>query len=102
MQEKIPSLKERIIQDEKMVEIKIAELEEEWKNKKPERALNVKPADAINLINVLEGKAHTTNDDWIRICRAKELLDMDLAHSSRLEPFLEDIELYKEVWHRMN
>ena len=43
-------------------------------------------------------KISTSNDEWVRICKAKELLDMELGDPLRLQSLVEDHGLLKSVW----
>jgi dynein heavy chain 1 len=90
MEDEIPSLQERIIRDEKTVNEKIKEMEEEWKQKRPYTG-DIPPPEAINILNIIEKKLQISKGEWMRICKAKELLDMELADQNRLDDFEEDV-----------
>lgn len=38
----------------------------------------------------------------MRVCRAKELLDMELGNPERLDPFEEEVSGLKQVWSEIN
>jgi dynein heavy chain 1 len=47
-------------------------------------------------------RIETANNEWIRICKAKELLDMELADTSRMSILMEDVVGLKNVWAEIN
>jgi len=97
MEEQIPTLQAKILDEEVAVNEKIKEIEEEWKTKRPYSG-NVEPKTALNLLTVIGAKITKANQDWIRICKAKELLDMELGNPKRLDPLEEDLEGLRSVW----
>jgi hypothetical protein len=68
---------------------KIKEIEEDWKKNKPDKA-NVLPYRALDLLNIMGKKITQTKEEWIRICKAKELLEMELGNPKRLDILEED------------
>jgi hypothetical protein len=49
-------------------------------------------------LNIIGGKITKTKADWIRICKAKELLDMELGDSKRMDSIEDDLGGLKTVW----
>jgi len=45
---------------------------------------------------------NSTKQEWIRICKAKELLDMELGNPRRLDDLEEDIGGLKNVWQEIS
>lgn len=50
------------------------------------------------MLNIIGKKIQTSNAEWVRICKAKELLDMELGDALRLSNLVEDHQLLKSVW----
>ena len=44
----------------------------------------------------------TAKNEWVRICKAKELLDMELGNPRRLDDLEEDLGGLKNVWSEIN
>ena len=47
---------------------------------------------------MIETKVKRAADQYKKICKAKEVLDMDISDPDRLNPFLEEISGLKEVY----
>lgn len=83
--------------EEKNCNSKIKEIELEWEKTTPKNA-DFTPKEALDLLNIIGKKISTSNDEWVRICKAKELLDMELGDPLRLQSLVEDHGLLKSVW----
>jgi len=97
MEDQIPAIQAKIIDEEKNCNSKIKEIELEWERTTPKNA-DYTPKDALDLLNIIGKKIQTSNDEWVRICKAKELLDMELGDPLRLQSLVEDHQLLKSVW----
>jgi dynein heavy chain 1 len=97
MQDQIPALQAKILDEEKSCNAKIKEIEDDWEKNRP-RTAEFAPKEALDQLNIIGKKISTSNAEWIRICKAKELLDMELGDASRLQNLVEDLELLKSVW----
>jgi dynein heavy chain 1 len=97
MQDQIPALQAKILDEEKSCNNKIKEIEDDWEKNRP-RTAEFAPKEALDQLNIIGKKISTSNAEWIRICKAKELLDMELGDASRLQNLVEDLELLKSVW----
>ena len=53
-------------------------------------------------MNSFEGKIKSLKTEYVRVCRAKELLDMELGNPERFDPFEEEITGLKAVWAELN
>jgi dynein heavy chain 1 len=94
-------IQSKILDEEKQCNSKIKEIELEWEKNTPKNA-DYTPKDALDLLNIIGKKMQTTNDEWVRICKAKELLDMELGDPQRLQNLVEDQTLLKSVWGEIN
>lgn len=52
----------------------------------------------MDILNIIGSKISKTKADWVRICKAKELLDMELGDPKRLDGLEEDLTGLKSVW----
>lgn len=52
----------------------------------------------MNSISVFEGRVHRLKDEYDRLCRAKEALDLEHTSDDRLDPVIEEIRDLKAVW----
>ena len=89
MEEEIPTLQAKIISEEKACTQKIKEIEDEWEKNRP-RTSEFSPKEALDQLNIFGKKLTKTNEEWQRVCKAQELLDMELGDADRLSTLLED------------
>ena len=89
MEDQIPVLQAKIISEEKVVNQKLKEIEDEWDKERP-RTAEYTSKEAIDKLNMVGVKIQKSNNEWIRICKAKELLDMELGDPNRLSNLVED------------
>ncbi len=68
-----------------------------WANGKPDKS-DVLPYRALDVLAIIEKKIVNTKDEWIRICKAKELLEMELGDPKRLDPLEDQLKLMKQSW----
>lgn len=90
-------LQAKIIEEEKVCANKIKEIEDEWEQGRP-RSAQFTPKDALGQLNIIGGKIIKVNEEWSRICKAQELLDMELGDPQRLDTLMEDQQMLKQVW----
>lgn len=57
------------MQEEKSVNSKIKEIEEQWEKNRP-RSSDFTPKDALDILNIIGKKLTTVNQEWTRICKA--------------------------------
>ena len=55
MDDQIPDLQAKIVDEEKSCNEKIKDIEEDWKNKRPHRA-NIAPKEAVDILNIIGTK----------------------------------------------
>lgn len=101
MEDQIPVLQAKILSEEKLVNHKLKEIEDEWDKDRP-RTSEFTPKDAIDKLNIVGVKIEKSNNEWVRICKAKELLDMELGDPERLQGLVEDHQLLTGVWKEIN
>lgn len=101
MDEQIPALQNKILEEEKIVHDRIKDIEEDWKVNRPYQG-NVLPSRALDLLSIIGKKINTTKTEWVRICKAKELLDMELGNPKRLDELEEDLGGLKQIWQELN
>lgn len=80
---------------------RIKDIEEDWKVNRPYQG-NVLPKIALDLLSIIGKKITTTKEEWVRICKAKELLEMELGNPRRLDDLEEDLIGLKSVWSELN
>nr|CAG8506850.1 6173_t:CDS:10 [Entrophospora candida] len=97
IQEQIAGLQEKIIKEDEIVEAKIKETDAEWDKNKPIQG-DIKPDMAINTLKVYSVRIKNLKEEYDRVCRAKEALDMALSTDSKLDTILEELEDLKSVW----
>jgi hypothetical protein len=49
-------------------------------------------------LSIIGKKLATTKNEWVRICKAKELLDMELGNPKKVDDLDEDVAGLKSVW----
>jgi len=77
--------------------MRIKVIEDEWEKNRP-RSAEFAPKDALDQLNIIGTKITKANEEWGRICKAQELLDMELGDPLRLQTIVEDHQLLKNVW----
>ena len=80
----------KIVDEEKQVAAKIIDVETTWKSSRPAQG-NILPKAALDDLAIIGAKINTTKAEWVRICKAKELLDMELGNPRRLDDLEEDL-----------
>ena len=95
-------LKEKVVNDEKNLNNKIAEIEGEWNRDKPSTSADILPRDALSKLESLNNSVTKVKDNYFKCCEAKELLGLEPGNMQRLENLREDIELLKEVWNHLH
>ena len=109
MDDEMDRLREKVISEEKVVNKKIEETKKEWIIMKEQRFIHDEEGqdvdnsfpdiqNILNFLSIIEGKAIKLKNDWKRVCKAKELLDMDLSDPEALDGFEETIRDHKNVW----
>jgi dynein heavy chain 1, cytosolic len=97
MESEIPILQAKIKTEEKVLMDKIKEIEDSWKNNKPFSG-EQSPAQALEALSLTETKVKRASEQYNKICKAKEVLDMEPSDPDRLNPLTEEIQGLKEVW----
>jgi dynein heavy chain 1, cytosolic len=110
MNDEMDRLREKVIAEEKVVAKKIEETKKEWLSMKEQGFVQVKEEqegeeaglpkiqEILNFLSIMEGKSSKLKNDWKRVCKAKELLDMDISDPDALDDFESAITDNKEVW----
>jgi dynein heavy chain 1 len=104
MEDQIPLLQARIMQEETQVQAKIKEIEHEWKENRPKDASS-RPEMAtpqikksLNQLTLLGTLIKQTVEELGRVCKAKELLNMELTDAHYLDSLEEDYMNLMQVW----
>lgn len=100
MSDQIPAIQSRISAESNVILERIKELEKYWNNKKPIKSDNA--VEALNIITQAEGMLKRVKDEYVRNCKAKEMLNLDFSDPNRLDTIEEDINDLKEVWQALN
>jgi len=58
--------------------VKIKAIEEKWEENRP-RTAEFSPKEALDQLNIIGTGITTANAEWVRLCKAKELLGMELG-----------------------
>lgn len=53
-------------------------------------------------MNIIGTKVGKTKNDWVRICKAKELLDMELGDIKRMDSIEDELSGLKSVWQEVH
>lgn len=82
--------------EENIVQGKIKEIEIEWRDNRPKEAQNrcematPQIKKAVNLLLALGKTIKKTIEELVRVCKAKELLNMELTDAHQLDSLEED------------
>lgn len=96
-------LKEKVLSDEKHLNQKIVEIENNWNKEKPSSSANadILPKDAMNILEALNSRIDNVRDSYSKCCEAKQLLGLDPGNMQKLENLREDISLLRQVWNHL-
>jgi hypothetical protein len=97
MDAEIPNLQSRIMTEEQMLDDKIKEIEEMWKTQRPHSG-ELLPGQALEILIQIETKLNNVKDNYSKVCKAKDLLNLEPGNPRKLETLEEDIGGLKEVW----
>ena len=107
MEEQIPALQAKIHQEEDNVNAKIKDIENERRDDRPKEAserpevASSQIKKALNFMTILGGKITKGQGELQRICKAKDLLEMEPGDPHALDTLKEDHQNLNEVWHRI-
>ena len=100
MDSEIPNLQQRILAEEHVLDEKIKEIEEMWKNQRPYSG-DMMPQQALDVLNLIETRLSNVKDNYSRVCKAKDLLNLEPGNPQKLEGLEEDVGSLKEVWNEL-
>jgi len=110
MEDEMDRLREKVFAEESVVNKKIEEAKKEWVTMKEQGFMQQNEEQEVqesglpniqailNFLSVMESKGTKLKNDWKRVCKAKELLEMDLSDPEALDGFEETISDHKDVW----
>lgn len=91
MTEQTPALQQKILEEDEAVTAKTKNIEFEWKENRPKEAPTkpelASPAikKATDQLRILGGMIESTIADLHRVCKAKELLEMEMGDPNQLD-----------------
>lgn len=97
MEAEIPALQSKILAEERNINERMREIEENWKDVKPQSG-NLEPNKALEFLSNIVTKVQKLKEDNEKVGKAKEVLDMDPSEPSNLENLEEEIVGLREVW----
>ena len=101
MENELPTIQAQILSDEQIQNEKIKEIEELWRNQRPNSG-DVLPHKALDILNIIDGQVQRVKESYTRICKAKELLGLEPGNLARLEVLEEEVGGLKNVWTELN
>lgn len=100
MDSEIPNLQQRILAEEHVLDEKIKEIEEMWKSQRPYSG-DMMPQAALEVLTMIETRLSNVKDNYARVCKAKDLLNLEPGNPQKLEGLEEDVGSLKEVWNEL-
>eukprot|EP00124_Ichthyophonus_hoferi_P005428 Ihof_evm1s783 gene=Ihof_evmTU1s783 len=101
IQDEIAALQIKILAEARSVEQKVTDLLAQWENEKPIQG-NLEPSMVANILTIFEGKFNRASEEYERLARAKEALDLDLSGENKLTPSISEFNGLKAVWAELN
>ncbi|EDQ84975.1 uncharacterized protein MONBRDRAFT_12266 [Monosiga brevicollis MX1] len=95
------NLQKRIVDEERSLETQIAELVTDWDRNKPSGG-DVSPDDAVNHLQIFEGRFVRLKDEYESLVHAKQALDLETKDDHRLETRLEELRDLKGSWNELS
>ena len=93
-------LVKRVYEDDQQFENRIKEYSTEWSSGKPTQG-DLKVDIALGSISIFETRLARLKDEFSRILKAKESLDLEVRDADRLEPLKEELSNLREVWNEL-
>ena len=100
MEDKIPSIKEKVMKDKANLDDEIKKLDEYWSQNKPETADN--PVAALNILKKTTEKINAIKDAYSKNCQASELLELEFGDPNKLDNMTQEVEDFRKVWTSLN
>jgi dynein heavy chain 1 len=100
MDDQIASIQARLNAESNVINKSIQELDLFWEKSKPFKADS--PSDALTSLSIAENMLKRVKEDFIKNCKAREMLGMEFSDPNKLDPIEEDIKDLKEVWTSLN
>ena len=99
MKLKIPSLQKRILEEDRLLEISMNEIETEWKNERNNTLMvSTVPTEALRLLSSFDTRLNTMNSDYNRILKALDALDLNTPSSNPITHLLIELNGFQDVW----
>jgi len=77
-------LQEKVISDEKSLNEKIVEIEAVWNREKPNSGADLLPKEAMNVLDLLNNRINSVQENYLKCCEAKELLGLSPGDTQKL------------------
>jgi dynein heavy chain 1 len=93
----VANLQMSVVNEERQLETQLAALVVDWDKNKPMGG-DVNPDEAVNLLNIFEGRFMRLKDDQDNLIRAKTALDLDVKEDQRLSTRIDELHELKSSW----
>eukprot|EP01113_Clastostelium_recurvatum_P011812 TRINITY_DN1605_c0_g1_i1.p1 TRINITY_DN1605_c0_g1~~TRINITY_DN1605_c0_g1_i1.p1 ORF type:complete len:4689 (+),score=1530.43 TRINITY_DN1605_c0_g1_i1:285-14351(+) len=103
----IPQLQMKILEESKAVDGRVRDLAQDWSTGKPLGG-SVKFQQAMETLKIFEGRTSRLREEYDRVKKAKQALDLDQTSSTtsgedeKLAPIEEEIQELKAVWNELS
>jgi dynein heavy chain 1 len=99
IQDQMPDLQRKIVNQDKVVQLRLAQFLEDWNKSKPTQG-NLKPDDALSTLSIFAIKFSALRDEILHLNKAKDALDlMKSDHDmNAVSTSLEEIDDLNSVW----
>lgn len=93
----VANLQMSVVNEERQLETQLAALVVDWDKNKPMGG-DTNPDEAVNLLNIFEGRFMRLKDDQDNLIRAKTALDLDVKDDVRLATRIDELHELKSSW----
>jgi len=100
MEEQIPTLQQRVLAEDRLLNQRVADVVTSWENDKPLRG-SLKPEQAILILSRFEVSMKIEKSSFDSLSAAKEALNLDASGENMVTNCLEELYDLKEVWSAM-
>lgn len=97
----VTSLQMRVVSEERQLEVSVGELIADWDKNKPIGG-DVNPSEAVNMLNIFQGRFARLRDEYDHLIKAKSALDLEVKEDTRLKSRLDELLELKGSWHDLS
>jgi dynein heavy chain 1 len=101
LQEQMPALQLKVVSESRALDQKLTDLLRDWNKNKPVGG-KIDPDEAMDTLNIYEGRFAVLKTETDMLATAKAALDIDSRLDDQLEPAIEELQDLKSSWSELS